>query len=159
MEAGDSVGKRLSKRTMTHANEEWQKLRDEHYLSFLINPYERRVYWFEVVEVTRRLMLSGVLVCFGAGTIVQIFAACAIFSWTKSGSGRRRDLPRWRLPGSEKAWWCLRASPECTSWRSGLQILMCACIMQVKLNVQICEQSSGPCMAHQYCGVRTLGPG
>ena len=34
--------------------EEWEELRANHYLAFLIAPYERRVYWFEVVEVARR---------------------------------------------------------------------------------------------------------
>ena len=33
---------------------------------------------FEVCEVTRRLLLSGVLVCFGAGTLMQVFVACTI---------------------------------------------------------------------------------
>jgi len=27
------------------ADEAWEKLKIEHYLSFLISPYERRVYW------------------------------------------------------------------------------------------------------------------
>ena len=35
-------------------DEEWEELRTNHYLAFLIAPYERRVYWFEVVEVARR---------------------------------------------------------------------------------------------------------
>ena len=26
-------------------DDEWEKLKNEHYLSFLISPYERRVYW------------------------------------------------------------------------------------------------------------------
>ena len=34
--------------------QEWETLRAEHYLAFLIAPYERRCYWFEVVEVFRR---------------------------------------------------------------------------------------------------------
>ena len=42
--------------------ERWEIMREDHYLSFLIQPYEQRVYWFEVVEVLRRLSLSGVLI-------------------------------------------------------------------------------------------------
>lgn len=58
--------------------EEWEELKTNHYLAFLIAPYERRVYWFEVVEVYRRLLLSGVLVLFGAGSVFQVLMACAI---------------------------------------------------------------------------------
>ena len=45
-------------------------------LSFLITPYAQRVYWFEVVEVFRRLMLSGVLILFGSGSVKQVIIAC-----------------------------------------------------------------------------------
>ena len=62
----------------TEADARWEKLREEHYLSFLIQPYEQRVYWFEVVEVMRRLFLSGVLILFGAGTVTQVVVACGI---------------------------------------------------------------------------------
>ena len=46
----------------TPEQEEWEKVAEKHYLSFLIQPYEQRVYWFEVVEVLRRLSLSGALI-------------------------------------------------------------------------------------------------
>ena len=58
--------------------EAWGKLKREHQLSFLITPYEQRVYWFEVVEVFRRLMLSGALILFGAGSVKQVIIACAL---------------------------------------------------------------------------------
>jgi hypothetical protein len=66
-----------------HDDAEWEKLREEHYLSFLIQPYERRVFWFEVVEVFRRLFLSGVLILFGAGTVTQVVCACGICLFSK----------------------------------------------------------------------------
>ena len=40
-------------------------------LSFLLGSWEQRTYWFEVFEVFRRLGLSGVLVLFGPGSVVQ----------------------------------------------------------------------------------------
>eukprot|EP00618_Florenciella_parvula_P013837 CAMPEP_0119527822 /NCGR_PEP_ID=MMETSP1344-20130328/42148_1 /TAXON_ID=236787 /ORGANISM="Florenciella parvula, Strain CCMP2471" /LENGTH=238 /DNA_ID=CAMNT_0007567079 /DNA_START=5 /DNA_END=718 /DNA_ORIENTATION=+ len=63
----------------TEADARWEKLREEHYLNFLIQPYEQRVYWFEVM---RRLFLSGVLILFGAGTVTQVVAACGICLFT-----------------------------------------------------------------------------
>jgi len=57
---------------------EWEKLRETHYLSFLISAYSRRVYWFEVVEVFRRLLLSGMLILFGSGTVRQVLCAIMI---------------------------------------------------------------------------------
>ena len=60
----------LLKDFYTHQDDEWEKLVDHHMLRFLLG-WEKRVYWFEVVEVSRRLCLSGVLVLFGAGTAVQ----------------------------------------------------------------------------------------
>ena len=53
---------RTTLHTKTPEQERWEIVREDHYLSFLIQPYEQRVYWFEVVEVLRRLSLSGVLI-------------------------------------------------------------------------------------------------
>ena len=47
----------------------WEVLSHHHVLSFLLGSYSQRVYWFEVVEVFRRLMLSGALILFGPGTV------------------------------------------------------------------------------------------
>ena len=49
----------------------WEELSRTHELSFLFSAYSPRVYWFEVFEVIRRILLSGVLVLFGAGSTVQ----------------------------------------------------------------------------------------
>ena len=54
------------------ADSNWAKVSANHKLSFLIGPYERRVYWYEVIECYRRLSLSGLLVIFGAGSTRQI---------------------------------------------------------------------------------------
>ena len=51
--------------------ERWTEMGKTHYLSFLFNNYHERVYWFEWVEVNRRILLSGVLVLFGSGSTVQ----------------------------------------------------------------------------------------
>ena len=51
--------------------ETWEKVSHNHMLSFLIHSWEQRVYWWEVFEVIRRLMLSGVLVLFGPGSAIQ----------------------------------------------------------------------------------------
>ena len=50
---------------------EYDKLSQNHMLSFLLGSWEQRTYWFEVFEVFRRLGLSGVLVLFGPGSAVQ----------------------------------------------------------------------------------------
>ena len=60
------------------ADAKWAELSRKHRLSFLIGPYERRVYWYEVVECFRRVCLSGVLLLFGAGSARQIIAGCFI---------------------------------------------------------------------------------
>ena len=57
------------------ADAKWAKISAKHRLSFLIGPYERRVYWYEVVECFRRISLSGLLVIFGAGSTRQIVVA------------------------------------------------------------------------------------
>ena len=62
----------------TDADAKWDILSKKHRLSFLIDPYERRVYWYEVVECCRRVCLSGVLLLFGSGNIRQIIAGCFI---------------------------------------------------------------------------------
>jgi len=49
----------------------WNDQCSHHQLSFLFSAYKPRVYWFEVVEVIRRLSLSGLLVLFGPGSTVQ----------------------------------------------------------------------------------------
>ena len=51
--------------------EEWEALSEKHELSVLIGSYERRTYWFECIEVWRRMLLSGCLVLFGPGSVVQ----------------------------------------------------------------------------------------
>mmetsp|Transcript_37241 Transcript_37241/g.100721 ORF Transcript_37241/g.100721 Transcript_37241/m.100721 type:complete len:1496 (-) Transcript_37241:574-5061(-) len=50
------------------AAKEWDEISGSHHLSFLLEAYDRRVYWFEVVEVLRRLALSGFLVLCGPGS-------------------------------------------------------------------------------------------
>jgi hypothetical protein len=57
------------------ADAKWAKISANHRLSFLIGPYERRTYWFEVVECFRRISLSGLLVVFGAGSTRQVIVA------------------------------------------------------------------------------------
>ena len=49
----------------------WEEISSHHQLSFLLGSWEQRVYWWEVAEVTRRLLLSGVLVSFGPGSVIQ----------------------------------------------------------------------------------------
>ena len=49
----------------------WEEVSSRHMLSFLLGSWEQRVYWWEVFEVIRRLMLSGVLVLFGPGSAIQ----------------------------------------------------------------------------------------
>jgi len=51
--------------------ERWAAESRAHTLSFLLGSYEKRVYWFEVFEVFRRLMLSGVLILFEPGSTIQ----------------------------------------------------------------------------------------
>ena len=58
----------------------WEDVSHDHVLSFLLGSYEKRVYWFEFVEVLRRLLLSGVLVLFGPGSVVQSAASILICS-------------------------------------------------------------------------------
>ena len=60
--------------------ERWEQVSHDHTLSFLLGSYEKRVYWFEFVEVNRRLLLSGVLVLFGPGSVVQSAASILICS-------------------------------------------------------------------------------
>ena len=63
------------------ADEEWEAISDWHPLSFLLSQYERRVYWFEVVECCRRLALSGAVILFGPGTPMQLVVSlflCAV---------------------------------------------------------------------------------
>ena len=52
-------------------DEKWEQVSSLHLLSFLLGSWEQRVYWWEVVEVIRRLLLSGVLVLFGPGSVIQ----------------------------------------------------------------------------------------
>ena len=52
-------------------DESWEQVSANHQLSFLLGSWEQRVYWWEVVEVIRRLLLSGVLVLLGPGSVVQ----------------------------------------------------------------------------------------
>ena len=47
--------------------EQWEEVSHDHQLSFLLGSWQQRVYWFEIFEVFRRLLLSGVLVLFGKG--------------------------------------------------------------------------------------------
>ena len=64
-------GKVVSGGNQAAEEAEWEESSDQHQLAFLIGSYEQRTYWFEVVEVSRRLALSGCLVLFGPGSTVQ----------------------------------------------------------------------------------------
>ena len=55
---------------------------DAHPLSFLLSQYERRVYWFEVVECCRRLLLSGAVILFGPGTPVQLVVSLFVCAFS-----------------------------------------------------------------------------
>uniref|UniRef100_A0A7S2BT64 TRP C-terminal domain-containing protein n=1 Tax=Florenciella parvula TaxID=236787 RepID=A0A7S2BT64_9STRA len=56
---------------ITSQEEKWEDVSQRHPLSFLLGSWEQRVYWWEVFEVIRRLLLSGVLVLFGPGSAIQ----------------------------------------------------------------------------------------
>ena len=58
--------------------EEWEELASNHRLSFLLSSYERRVYWYEVLESVRRISLSGMLVVFGPGSNRQLIIGCVV---------------------------------------------------------------------------------
>ena len=56
---------------------------DEHFrnrvaLGFLYDQYEPRFYWFEFNCTMRKMILTGALVLFGAGTAAQVVAALAV---------------------------------------------------------------------------------
>ena len=57
---------------------EWEHISRNHHLKFLLNMYERRVFWFEVVEVYRRIILSGALVLLRPGSTLQAVSAVFI---------------------------------------------------------------------------------
>ena len=58
--------------------EEWEALASNHRLSFLLSSYERRVYWYEILESVRRISLSGMLVVFGPGSSRQLIIGCVV---------------------------------------------------------------------------------
>ena len=70
----------LLKKYFAAQHDKWEDVSHDHTLSFLLGSYEQRVYWFEFVEVLRRLLLSGVLVLFGPGSVVQGAASILICS-------------------------------------------------------------------------------
>ena len=86
---------------------EWKKMSHESYLSFLLTFYRQRVYWFEVVEVIRRVLLSGVLILLGPGSLAQgifslfvCFLSITIYSYVtiftpKTPPIKYRHRPRW----------------------------------------------------------------
>ena len=51
---------------------------EAHRLDFLVAPYEKHVFWFEVFECIRRLLLSSMLVFFGPATSGQLVVAIII---------------------------------------------------------------------------------
>ena len=61
----------LLKAYYTSQGEKWEVTSKGHLLSFLLGSWEQRVYWWEVFEVVRRLLLSGVLLLFGPGSAIQ----------------------------------------------------------------------------------------
>ena len=58
--------------TRADGDKAWFALAMSHRLSFLIVAYERRVYWYEVIECFRRISLGALLVVFGNGSVRQI---------------------------------------------------------------------------------------
>ena len=47
-------------------------------LQFLYRAYEPRFYWYEIVEVARRLILVGFIIFVEPGTLIQLFVALTV---------------------------------------------------------------------------------